>query len=292
MKPAAVSFTRAHDPAEALELLHELGDEAKVIAGGQSLLPLMSLRFARPGHLVDVNRLDAYAGVREDGDGLVVGALTRHLALERAALAPPWAAFADAMPQVGHHPIRVRGTFGGSVSHADPTAELPLLVLTLGGTLVTESRCDGRRSIAAADFFRGPLRSDVRPDELLVEARFGAPPPGTVSAFEEFSERAGDFALASVCVAVTFDDAGTCTAARLGLGAVAGVPVRAPEAEAILAGSTLDEDAIAEAAEAARRACESPDTTAASAEFRRDLVATLMRRALRRAAARRTDAPR
>jgi CO/xanthine dehydrogenase FAD-binding subunit len=242
----------------------------------------MNLRFARPAHLVDINHLDVYDFHRVDGE-LVIGALTRHATLERARLQGPWGAFADALPHVGHHPIRVRGTFGGSISHADPTAELPLIAVTLDATFTVLS-AGGRREVPAAALFQGSLQTDLRPEEMIVEARFEAPAPRTVSAFEEFSERSGDFALAAVCVAACFDEAGICSAAKVGLGAVAGTPFRARAAEAVLTGARLSEDVAREAAEAARRECDPPSTLAASSEFRRELVATLVQRALRRVA--------
>jgi CO/xanthine dehydrogenase FAD-binding subunit len=280
MKPAPVEFERATSIDEALELLatHE---DAKVLAGGQSLLPLMNLRFAVPTVLVDVNEIPDLAAVRADQDGLVIQALTRHVALQNAGLAGAWGAFADAMPMVGHHPIRVRGTFGGSVVHADPTAELPLIAVTLGAELVLRSMA-GERRAQAQHFFVGPLLTDVQPDELLVEARFENPPAGTVSVFEEFHERAGDFALASACVALTRDENGTCTWARVGLGAVAAVPFRATQVEDMLVGSRLTDSLIADAAAAAAASGNPSDTVAASTEFRRELVAELVTRALRR----------
>jgi CO/xanthine dehydrogenase FAD-binding subunit len=279
MKPGPVTYTRAHDVAEALDALSQHGDDAKIIAGGQSLLPLMNLRLARPTHLVDVNEVVALDGVRHTENGLTIGALTRHLTVEQSDLRGPWAAFNDAMPLVGHHPIRVRGTFGGSISHADPTAELPLLTVTLDGT-VTVVSTGGSRFVPAVEFFQGPFESDVQPDEIVTEARFESPPAGAVSAFEEFAERSGDFALASVCVAAAVDDEGVCTWARVGLGAVAGVPLRSRAAESVLVGATLTPEVLATASRAASGDCSPSDDMAASGEFRRELIAMLTDRAL------------
>lgn len=281
MKPGPVTFVRVHDTSEAVEVLDQYGDEAKVIAGGQSLLPLMNLRLARPGHLVDVNEVTGLDGVQLDDGGLAIGALTRHATIERSNLRGPWGAFTDAMPLVGHHPIRVRGTFGGSISHADPTAELPLIAVTLGASVSLESRHD-RRSSDAGDFFLGPFESVVRPDELVTGARFAPLPVGAASAFEEFAERSGDFALASVCVAAAVDNTGICTWARVGLGAVAAVPIRVEVVESVLLGARLTDDVVREAGHVASVECSPPDDVAASAVFRRELIALLTTRALQK----------
>jgi CO/xanthine dehydrogenase FAD-binding subunit len=285
MKPAPVDFRCAESAEEAVELLHQLGDEAKVLAGGQSLLPVMNLRMAAPACLVDINRLQEYDGIRQTEAGVAIGALTRHLAVERAeGLGERWNAFREAAPHVGHYPIRVRGTFGGSISHAEPTAEFPLIALTLGATMIALSK-DGEREIAADSFFRGPMTSDLAPEELLTEVRLPAPPAGAVTAFEEFSERSGDFAVASACVGVSLAAGGECEWARVGLGAVGPTPVRSARAEEVLCGSVLTEEVIEEAARAAQEECEPSDSLHASSWFRRELVGVLVARSLRRATA-------
>jgi carbon-monoxide dehydrogenase medium subunit/6-hydroxypseudooxynicotine dehydrogenase subunit alpha len=270
VKPPPFAYARAESAEEAVSLLAEHGDDAKVIAGGQSLVPLLNFRLARPSVLVDVTPIAELDYVR-NGDGLAVGALCRHAELERLDAIGAWQALAEAVPLIGHYPIRARGTAGGSVAHADPSAELPLLCAAYDAEIDALGP-QGKRTIEAAQFFRGTFATALRPDELLLEVRFPAPPAGTRSAFEEFSERAGDFALASVC-AVVGDGS-----ARLALGGVGPTPLRATEAERVLAQGAP----AGEVAELAARECDPAGDFHASAEFRRELVAELTRRALAR----------
>jgi carbon-monoxide dehydrogenase medium subunit/6-hydroxypseudooxynicotine dehydrogenase subunit alpha len=283
MKLPPFAFTRAKSLDHALDLLGELGGDAKALAGGQSLIPLMAFRLAAPSHLVDVSELREARYVRDGQAGLAVGGTTRHAELETAVsdLAPKWRAFADALPLIGHLPIRTRGTVGGSIAHADPTAELPLLACTFDAVIVAQSR-EGRRELPAADFFRGTMTTALDPTELVVEIRFPDPPRGTVSAFEEFSERAGDFALASVCVAAARDEAGVCTWIRVGLGAVASTPVRSSAAEAAYLGSRLDPAASDAACAALAQEIRPRGGLHAPAEYRAELAAVLLRRAVAR----------
>lgn len=280
MKLPPFAFTRAESLDHALDLLGELED-AKVLAGGQSLIPLMAFRLSAPSHLIDVSELRETRYVRSDQTGLAVGGTTRHAELETAALGPKWNAFADALPLIGHLPIRTRGTVGGSIAHADPTAELPLLACTFDATIVARSR-EGQRELPAADFFRGTMTTALDPTELVVEIQFPDPPRGTISAFEEFSERAGDFALASVCVAAARNEAGICTWIRVGLGAVASTPVRSPAAEAAYLGSRLDAAASDAACAALAQEIRPRGGLHAPAEYRAELVAALLRRAVAR----------
>jgi carbon-monoxide dehydrogenase medium subunit/6-hydroxypseudooxynicotine dehydrogenase subunit alpha len=286
VKAPPFAYARANSPEEAVSLLAEAGDDAKVLAGGQSLVPLLSFRLARPSVLVDVNPLTEldYLRISDNGTGLAVGALCRHSALERRPdLQGPWRAFAEAVPLIGHYPIRARGTVGGSIAHADPSAELPVLCLAFDAE-IDAAGPHGRRAISASDFFRGPFSTALAADELLVEARFPAPPAGARTVFEEFSERAGDFALASVCAGVLVED-GRCTWARIALGGVGPTPLRATAAEQALVGSELEDAAVAEAAELAAGACDPRSDFHASSEFRKELVRELTCRALLRASA-------
>jgi carbon-monoxide dehydrogenase medium subunit/6-hydroxypseudooxynicotine dehydrogenase subunit alpha len=282
VKPPPLAYARAESVEEAVSLLAEGGADAKVLAGGQSLVPLLAFRLARPSVLVDVNPLAELDYLRVgNGDGLVIGALCRHVAIERStALGGPWQAVAEAARLIGHYPIRVRGTAGGSIAHADPAAELPVLCAAYGAELGVLGP-SGHRTVTASDFFRGPFTTSLAPDELLLEARFRAPPDDARTAFEEFSERAGDFALASVCAGAALEG-GRCTWARLALGGVGPTPLRATAAEQALVGSDLGEEAIAEAAELAAGSCDPGTDFHASGEFRKELVAELTRRALGR----------
>ena len=280
MKLPPFAFTRAESLDHALDVLGEHGADAKALAGGQSLIPLMAFRLAAPSHLVDVSELGDLRYVRP-GQGLAVGGTTRHVELEDADLAPHWRAFADALPLIGHLPIRVRGTVGGSIAHADPTAELPLLACTFDAVVVAQSRA-GRRELPASDFFKGTMTTALDPTELVVEIRFPEPPPGTISVFEEFAERAGDFALASVCVAAARDDDGVCTWIRVGLGAVASTPVRSPAAETAYLGSRLEPAAIDAACAALAQEIRPRGGLHVPAEYRAELTAVLLRRAVAR----------
>jgi len=285
VKLPSFEFTRARSLEHAVDLLADLGSDAKILAGGQSLIPLMSFRMVAPAHLVDVSELRELSFVRSSPAGLEIGATTRHATLESESrgLGTQWQAFRDAVPLIGHLPIRARGTIGGSIAHADATAELPLLARTFDAVIVAESRA-GRRDIEASEFFRGTMTTDLAPDEVIVAVRFPEPPPGALSAFMEFSERAGDFALASVCAAAACDDAGVCTWARVGLGAVGPKPVRSAAAEAALVGRRLERSSIVAAVAAGLGDTRPRGGLHVSAEFRAELVATMLRRALERLA--------
>jgi carbon-monoxide dehydrogenase medium subunit/6-hydroxypseudooxynicotine dehydrogenase subunit alpha len=291
VKLSTFAYTRARTVDDALALLSDRGADAKVLAGGQSLIPLMSLRLAAPAQLVDISELDELQYIRDEQGTLAIGGTTRHVALESAGFGGRWKAFDDAMPLVGHLPIRMRGTIGGSLAHADLTAELPLLAATFGANIVARS-ATGMREIPAESFFQRHLTTALEPDEMVVEARFPDPPAAAGSAFEEFAERAGDFALASACAAVAVDESGVCTFARVGVGAVAPRPIRSPSAEAALLGSVLDDETIMAASQAALLDCDPRGRLHVSAEFHRELIATMVRRALRRAAARLAGCPR
>ncbi len=280
-----------HRPASidhALELLADGGSDAKLLGGGQSLLPLMALRMAAPGQLIDVGSLDELRYIRSDAEGLTVGGTTRHAALEAEPHSDGWGALVEAMPLVGHLPIRARGTIGGSIAHADATAELPLLARTFDAVILARSR-GGARELPAESFFQGTMTTVLEPTEMICEVRFPHPPAGAVSTFEEFSERAGDFALASACVAVATDENGVCTWCRVGLGAVAATPVRSPSTEQALVGQRLDRKSIRAASEVALHDCEPRGGLHCGAEFRRELIVTVVERALRRAATRATE---
>ncbi len=283
MKLPPFALTRAESLDHALDVLGEHGGDAKVLAGGQSLIPLMAFRLAAPAYLVDVSELSELRSVRPGQAELVVGGTTRSAELETAAsgLAPHWNAFAEALPLVGHLPIRTRGTVGGSIAHADPTAELPLLATTFDAVIVAQSRA-GRRELPASEFFRGTMTTALEPTELVVEIRFPDPPAGTISVFEEFAERAGDFALASVCAAAARDEAGVCTWIRVGLGAVASTPVRSAAAEAAYLGSRLDAAASDAACTALAQEIRPRGGLHVPAEYRAELTAALLRRAVAR----------
>ena len=226
MKPPRFEYLAPTSLDEALGLLADHGDEAKVLAGGQSLVPLLNFRLVRPAYLVDLNDIPGLAYVRADDGRLAIGAMTRQRAVETAdVVRERCPLLADAMPQIGHFQIRNRGTIGGSLAHADPAAELPAVVAALEGELVVRSRA-GERTLTPEQFFVAYLTTAVDPAELLVEVRLPVAPPRTGAAFMEVSRRHGDFALVGVAATVTLDEAGVCTGSRRkegvqGLGRVA-----------------------------------------------------------------------
>ena len=290
MKPPAFDY---HDPNSvegALELLAEHGDEAKVLAGGQSLVPLLNFRLARPEHLIDINRVGELAGISREGGVLRIGAMTRQSTMERSQLvAGNWPLLAEALSYVAHAQIRNRGTVGGSVAHADPAAELPVALLTLDASFLVRSR-RGERRIPASDFFVTHLTTALQPDEMLVEIAVPPPAAGSGSAFTEFSRRHGDFALGGASVVLESDGAGICTSAAVGLLAAAPTPLRAAAAERELVGSKID----GEAAAAASKAVEGIEPTGdihGSSEYRKGVIEVMVRRAIIAAAKRTGGAP-
>jgi carbon-monoxide dehydrogenase medium subunit len=285
VKPAPFDYVAPRRLDEALAILAERSDDAKVLAGGQSLLPVLNFRLAQPALLVDVNRVSELDFERAEGDGgLSLGALSRHRALERSRLVAERAPLlAEAMPHVAHPQIRARGTIGGSLSHADPAAELPAVALALDARLLLR-RTGGERWIDARDFFNGFFSTALEPGEIVAEVRLPPIPPRTGFAFLEVARRHGDYAQAGAAVRVSLDDTGRCREARLVFLAVGPGAVDARRAAAALAGAAPDEVALAEAARIAAEEEVAPTGDMhASADFKRHLVRTIAVRALRRA---------
>ena len=292
VKPPPFTYHRPESVDEALAVLAEVGSEGKVLAGGQSLLPILSMRLAAPGHLVDVNRLGDLAYVRSTPDGVRVGALARHAAVERddrAAAVQPL--LRQALRLVAHPTIRNRGTSVGSLAHADPSGELTALHSLTGGH-VTLASTAGRRDVPAAAFFVGPLESSVRPGELAVEAFFPALPEGTGTAFVEVSRRHGDYAVCGVAAAVTLDGDGTVTAARTAYLTMGPVPVAldaTPAAQSVGATGLRLPEAVTAGAWRAVAAevtalLQPDDDIHATADYRAELARVLTARALAEAA--------
>jgi aerobic carbon-monoxide dehydrogenase medium subunit len=282
VKPPPFEYHAVSSVDEAVALLAEHGEEAKVLAGGQSLVPLLALRLARPAHLIDINGVDALTSLA-NGDGLNVGSLVRQRVAERSdrvAAANPL--LVRALGLIGHTAIRNRGTIGGSIAHADPAAELPTVLVALDGEVEARST-RGVRSIPAADFFQGFLTTSLEPDELLTAVRFPAWAAGTGWSFQEFSRRSGDFAIAGVAAALRLDRNGMVADARIALSGVGPTPVRASKAEAALAGQQPSDATWAAAAEDATAGLDPPSDIHGSAAYRRHLAAAMTRRALREA---------
>lgn len=290
MKPAAFDYFAPETVEEALERLAGYGGdgEARPLAGGQSLVPTMNFRLARPGALVDLNRVRELSFVRVTEEGPVrVGAMTRQRELERSpAVADRVPLLGEVMPHVGHPQIRNRGTVGGSLAHADPAAELPAALLALEGRCRIRGR-EGDRWVEAGDFFRGLFGTALEPGELLVAVEFPVSPPRTGWAFEEFSRRRGDFALAGVAAGVTVDGEGRCERVRLAYLGLGPGPVSGEAGAAVLVDEAPSEEAFrAAAATAAREDIDPPGDVHAGPEYRRHLSEVLTRRALARAVAR------
>ncbi len=302
MKPAPFAYHRAHSVDEAVALLAELGDEAKILAGGLSLVPMMNFRLARPAALIDVTRIEGLRYLRaepagtepagtepvraEPAGGLRIGALTTHRAVETTrdpAVRRGFGVLPRSARWIGHYPIRSRGTFGGSIAHADPASEWCLLAVLLDAQVVLTGP-QGRREVAAAEFFAGYYTTAASPEEMITEVRFPRPAPRAV--LTEFAPRPGDFAVVAVAVTADISD-GTCRSARVVLGGVGPRPVE------IDAGAVVGQPATADSWQAmgeyAAGQIDPPEDTHGSGEYRRRLTATLLSRALAEAAGPSTD---
>jgi carbon-monoxide dehydrogenase medium subunit len=282
VKPAPFAYHRAHSVAEAVALLAELGDEAKILAGGLSLVPMMNFRLARPAALVDVTRIEQLSYLRaQQGDGLRIGALTTHRAVETSHDPTVLASF-GVLPRsahwIGHYPIRSRGTFGGSIAHADPSSEWCLLAMLLKARVILTGPA-GQRTVPAAEFFEGYYSTAASPDEMITEIWFPQPAPQAV--LTEFAQRQGDFAIVAVAVSADVRD-GLCQAGRVVLGGVGPLPVDVDTAA--LAGQPATEQTWRAMGEHAAGQIDPPEDTHGDAAYRRRLTATLVARALAEAA--------
>ncbi|OGQ52558.1 MAG: molybdopterin dehydrogenase [Deltaproteobacteria bacterium RIFCSPLOWO2_02_FULL_57_26] len=284
MKPAPFEYFAPQAIDEALKLLQKYGEEAKVLAGGQSLMPLLSLRLARPAVIIDINRLRDLAFIRSEPDGgLRIGALARQRAVERSGqVATQCPLIAAAMPLIGHFQIRNRGTIGGSLAHADPAAELPAVSLTLEAEFVVRST-RGERAIAAKDFFLGYMTTAIEPSELLTEIRIPATRPRVGWAIEEVARRRGDFAMVGVVTLVELNGNDTCQNSRIVVFGAGEKPERVARAERLLCGKRTDEHALAEVAKAVTEDLDPVSDVHASAEYRKEVGGVLTRRALQNA---------
>ena len=289
MKPAVFEYYDPTTLSEAMALLSRQGEDARVLAGGQSLVPLMNFRLARPAHLVDLNRIAELDFVSVQGGELRIGAMTRQRALERSdEAAAGWPLLREAAEFIGHVQIRNRGTVGGSLAHAYPSAELPVAMVTLGAGLVLQ-REDGEHTVAADEFFLGTMTTVLEPGELLREVRVPAVPPGSGASFKEVSRRYGDFALAGAAALVTLGRDGAVASARLTL--TGSAPIRAHAAEGALLGEKPSEALFREAARRAVDGIEQDSDMHATAEYRRRACEALARRALAEAAQRAAASP-
>jgi len=286
VKPAAFDYSVPATIDEALELLAEQPDEAKLLAGGQSLVPLMNFRLARPERLIDLNGVPGLDHVEKRNGHVVIGAMTRHTTIERSSLlASEWPLLTQAITWVGHEQIRNRGTIGGSVAHADPAAELPVALAALDARFHLRSRSTDRY-LGWSDFFVTGFTTALETDEMVVDVEVPALPPGAGTGFVEFARRHGDFALGGAAAVLVVDATGTCREARLSLLAATPAPVRATQAERLLVGSTLDSAAMSAAVDAAVDGVEPTGDIHGSTKYRVKLLRTMAHRALSMAATR------
>jgi CO/xanthine dehydrogenase FAD-binding subunit len=279
MKPAAFDYIAAQTLEEAISGLGRAGPDGKILAGGQSLVPMLNFRLIRPSIVIDINRIPHLAYVEAIGDVVKIGALTRHYTLETSpVLISHLPVMTAAMRHVAHLAVRNRGTIGGSLSHADPAAELPLMAILLDARIGIQSP-RGRRIADARGFFVGSLTTDLEQDEIVTDVEFPMLPIDTGWAFEELARRKGDFALAAVGVTISVRD-GNADRVRIGMMGVGDTPLRATEAEALLGGRAMDAAAIEAAVAAIEAAVEPNSDLHASADYRRFIVGALARRAI------------
>jgi aerobic carbon-monoxide dehydrogenase medium subunit len=281
MKPPPFRYVAARSLAQALALKAEHGDEARFLAGGQSLVPTMNFRLTQPAMLIDINPLDELAGLRvAEGGRLRVGALTRYRMLERdPATARQLPLVHEALPHIAHPQIRSRGTIGGNLAHADPASEMPAIVVALGGRIRAQS-VEGERWIAAPEFFVGALSTALASDEMLTEVELPVASPRSGSCFMEVARRRGDFAIIGVAVTLRLEEDGRCGEARIALCNAADAPVFAAQASQSLVGREIDAPEIDEAAALVRRAVDPPGNIHAGKDFQRHIAGVLTARAI------------
>jgi aerobic carbon-monoxide dehydrogenase medium subunit len=282
MKLPPVEYEAPKTVSEAVALLAEHQDQASVLAGGQSLIPLLALRLARPAVLIDINGIAELAGVSAADGWVAIGAMTReYVAEESGTVAGTVPLLAAALPLIGHEAIRSRGTIGGSLAHADPAAELPAVARALDAEFVLRGQA-GERVVPAAEWFEGYLTTSRRPDELLIAVRFPTAGPGTGTSFREVARRHGDFAIVGLAASLTLSD-GAISGARLAFAGMSDVPVRAAGAEDLLVGEAPSAELFDEAARRATDGIDPPADLHGSAEYRKKVAAALVRRGLRAA---------
>jgi len=280
MYPASFDYHTPGSVQEAISLLGKLRDDAKLLAGGHSLIPMMKLRLAQPKHLIDLRKVPGLAGIREDGGSIALGAMTTHWQVESSKLLQAKIpVVSDAAGMIGDPQVRNLGTIGGSLAHADPSADMPAVAIALGAEFVIEG-ARGRRTVKVDDFFKGLMMTAVGPDEILVEIRVPVPPAGSGAAYLKFPHPASRFAVVGVCAALTVDGKGICTKAGVGVTGAGTKAVRAKGVEAGLAGKALDQAAIEAAAAKAADGVDVQADLQGSAEYKSHLLRVHARRAI------------
>jgi carbon-monoxide dehydrogenase medium subunit len=283
MKPAPFKYIAATSLEQALSLKAEYGDEAKFLAGGQSLLPTMNFRLARPAILIDINRIEGLGAIRPRDGGAGVGALARYRTLERdSGFAGMFPLIAEALPHIAHPQIRNRGTIGGNLSHADPASELPAIAVALGARFHIQ-QAKQERWIDASDFFVGALTTDLQPDEMLVEVELPSPKLRTGSCFMEVARRRGDFAIVGLAAMIALGQLDDCASVRLVFCGVGETPIDASSAADVLLGRTLTEEAVREVAASVQTMIDPGGSVHATADYQRHIAGVLTERALQTA---------
>ncbi|WP_069803040.1 FAD binding domain-containing protein [Thermogemmatispora onikobensis] len=286
MIPAAFEYHPATSVDEAIALLSQYGDDAKLLAGGHSLIPTMKLRLAQPAHLIDIGRIPGLSYIREEGNVVAVGALTTYATIERSeVLRRHFALLPECASVIGDPQVRNRGTIGGSISHADPSADMPGAVRALKAEIRVRGP-NGERTVAADDFFLGTFTTALEPGEMVTEIRFPLPPARTGSAYTKLANKASHYAVAGCAAVVTLGADGACTAASVVITGAGMMPTRAAAVEAALVGKQLDEAAVAEAASHAAEGLELMEDIHGSKQYRAQMAAVMARRAILKAAER------
>ena len=290
MIPAAFGYSAPKTLSEAISLLRQHGPDAKILAGGQSLIPLMKLRMAAPKHLVDIGRIGDLSYIREEDGHLAIGALTREADIDASELIrAKYPILSDTASVIADPLVRNMATVGGNLAHADPANDHPATMLALGAEVVATGP-DGARTIKLADFFTGLFTTSLNADEILTEIRIPAPPPRSSGAYLKVERKVGDFAAAAVAVQITLDGV-ICKEVGIGLTNVGQTPIKAARAEAALRGKAADEENIQAAARIASEEADPSDDLRGPADYKRSLVRVLTARALRRAIARAKGEP-
>jgi len=286
MIPPAFEYLRPKTLPEAVALLQQHGDDAKILSGGQSLIPMMKLRLARPSHLIDINRITGLSYVKEDGGFLKIGGLTREAELEASELVrTKYPLLLDTASVIADPQVRNLATVGGNLAHGDPANDHPATMLALGAQIVATG-AKGARTIAIDDFFKSLFETDLKHDEILTEIRIPSPPPRSGGAYFKLERKVGDFATAAVAVQLTLDDKGTVQKVGIGLTNVGPTPLRAKSAEDALRGKKLDATTIAQAAQLAADAAQPSADLRGPVEYKKGLIKEFTKRALARAAER------
>lgn len=281
--PAAFDYHAAQSIDEAIALLQQYGDEAKILAGGHSLIPAMKLRLSQPEHLIDIGKITSLAYINEEKDTLAIGALTSYKQIEQSAsLKQHFPLLPEGTSMIGDQQVRNRGTIGGSIAHSDPAADLPGIILALRATLVVQGPT-GKRTIPADDFFVDTFTTALEPDEILIEIRLPLPVAYTYSAYEKLANKASHYAIAGCAAVITLDGNNICSAASIAITGAATYTLRANAVETALLGKKLDQATIAEASSHAAEGADIVSDIHGSEDYRRQMTAVVTRRAITRA---------